>query len=161
MPVGGRPIGRSRKLILWIAGLTTAALCGLLLWGAGILNVPTQHVAMPPANASPEEVVRVYLAAQNAGDVGTMNAMVVDDHMRHSRSAGRWVVTDIDISPAMAEGLQGTRAEGWTQAVHVDVSFFTRRAPDITIQQGVRQPWGYLLVRNTDSERWRIIDQGI
>ena len=109
---GGRPIGRSRKLILWIAGLTTAALCGLLLWGAGILNVPTRHVAMPPANASPEEVVRVYLAAQNAGDVDTMNAMVVDDHMRHSRSAGRWVVTDIDIWPAMAEGLQGTRAEG-------------------------------------------------
>lgn len=160
MHVGGRPIGRSRRPILWIAGLATATLCGLLLWGTGVFNLPTQHVAMPPASASPEDVVRVYLAARNAGDVDTVNAIVVSDYMRLSRSDRRWVVGDIDISPATTEGLRGTRAEGWTQAVRVEVTFMTRQAPDMTIAEGATA-WGYLLVRNADSERWRIIDQGI
>jgi hypothetical protein len=115
---------------------------------------------MPPANASPEDVVRVYLTARNAGDVDTVNAIVVHDYMRLSRSDRRWVVGDIDISPATPEGLQGTRAEGWAQAVRVDVNFTTRQAPDMTIPVGPTA-WGYLLVRNADSERWRIIDQGI
>jgi hypothetical protein len=46
-------------------------------------------------------------------------------------------------------------------AVHVPVTFHTTHAPDISIPDDEGMFWGYILVRNKDTDPWRIIDRGV
>ena len=151
----GRPV-RSRWLSAGLAVLLVVAV-GLWLRSTG----PTERVPLPPVGASPEQVVGTYLEAMNAGDVDTINALVVSDYLQRSRSDSRWTVTDITIHSAQPESLTNSAAEGWSQAVNVPVTFRTTHAPDISIPDDEEMYWGYLLVRNKDTDPWRIIDQGV
>ncbi len=151
---------RRGALALWIVPLAATILVILFLVGRNTTE-PTRQVAMPARDAAPEQVVRSYLDAQNAGDITTMNALVVGDEMRHSQSDRRWIVSDVKIHQVTPDNSIGTLAENWRQSVRVDVSFHTQRSPDMSIPEDEDMVWGYWLVRQSDSEAWRLVSQGM
>lgn len=139
-------------VILIVAGLGTA-------W---VLTGPTRHVPVPPRSATPEEVVRTYLEASNAHDVATMNALTAGNAPRESRFRRTWIVGDVKTYPAAPESAAGgSAAEGWRQAVRVDVDMHMVKGDDMNMPDHTDAYWGYILGRQTSSERWRIIDQGV
>jgi hypothetical protein len=155
-----RPVaGRKFRARSFSGALVVLLLLVAVLWLRS--TDPAEHVAMPPAGASPEHVVQTYLRAMNAWDVETLNALVVGDHLRRSRFDSRWTVSGISIDSATPESVTGSAAEGWAQAVRVPVTFRTTHAPDVSISEGEEMPWGYILVRQDDAHPWRIIEQGM
>ncbi|NAZ74348.1 hypothetical protein GTQ99_02765 [Kineococcus sp. T13] len=62
------------------------------------------------------------------------------------------------MSAAMVESTTGTAAEGHAQAVFVPVTFDLRGGDEST-PDGTTS-WGYVLVRDSGSEVWRIADSG-
>ena len=124
---------------------------------------PWAQVDVPPADASPQQVVLAYTQAESAHDLGTMHEISEDDALVPS-----WIdvllmrgprFTDITVDEPRRHDTQGTRAEDWRQATFVPVEMTVTKGSDGGFSDG-RQHWGYVLVRNADDEPWRIIDQG-
>lgn len=123
---------------------------------------PWDQVDVPPDSASPQDVVQAYLEASASKDRSTIEALVIDDIMVPSWSdllLGRGAAVDHVRIKAPVRDRRG-EARTYQQGVYVPV--------DLTVTDGASdgfsdgpQTWGYLLVRNADTEPWRIIDQGV
>lgn len=152
-----RPGGRRR----WVAVALGAALV-VAVGTAGVLTAPTAHVRVPAATASPEQVVRTYLAASSAHDVATMNALSAGDRFqRASRFRPTWMVSKVRTFAPTADGGPGSAWTGWHQVVNVSVDMFVLKGHDLNFPDHTPATWGYILARQSDRDPWRIIDQGV
>lgn len=142
-------------MLLALVLLVAVAVGGLWLWGR-----PRAHVAMPTAATSPENVVRSYVRALDARDFATSNALgpYGDDHWWSLRAP---TITGIKVQSVRAMSAQDrsySRAKEWKQGVEVDTS--ANFADWGGIDDGHDQPWNYILVRNSSTDPWRILDWG-
>lgn len=127
---------------------------------AGCVCVPSRHeVAMPPANAIPQEVVAVWLEAMTAKDSETALALMVpgEDHsMEFEHSQGpfkNW----IDISGLeVGEPYEGIDCEPGEQCVRVPVSF-KLCAHEFT---GDGDPWTHPFTLQNEGGRWLVKGYG-
>lgn len=126
-----------------VAGLAAAG-CG----GASHAGAPS----MPPADASPEDVVRAYVRAINAHDCTTARALAAgaDAWCGHS------TLDDLRITGTTDRTREGRPTEKVTQVL-VE---FTLHGGDASMGEG-RHGWGYLLDRSGPRGAWRIHDQGV
>lgn len=120
----------------------------VLLAGAGCARVAT-----PAPAASPEDVVRAYVAAVNAKDCSTAKELAPG-------SAGQWCghvrLDDLQVTGTSDEAHEGDPSR---QVKHVSVQF-TLHGGDGSMGEG-RNGWGYLLDRTGPDGAWRIDDQGM
>jgi hypothetical protein len=161
---------RNRRRALTAVGAVLIALASI---GVGTtvqaLDDRTTVSSQPlPASATPEEVIRAFVAAENARDKTTALSFVTPRHAESMlRSQGGPFgdsgpfglrrgkpITDLRLDPPDSEYPRsggGSMADGWQQAVLVRATYQ---------RDGTRTLWGYLLVRNTTTERWTIADEG-
>lgn len=143
---------------LAIAAVLLFAVASALWWGTS----PRPHVSVPPTSASPEQVVRAYLAASNAHDVDTMNALVEGDRAgRESRFQPTWTMREVKVSPATPDSWIGDANTTYPEVVHVDVDMHMLKGHDMNFPDDTDTYWGYILGRRSSADPWRIVDQGV
>jgi hypothetical protein len=131
--------------------------------GTLLALAPARQVPVPADDAAPDLVVRAYLDALDAHDLDTARALLTPERRAAvEQSRGNWFVNlrsvrNVRLAPPVDTPYgQG----GYRQAVRVpaklDVTLFFEPAED---DQGTFT-WGFVLVRNTPSEPWRIADEG-
>lgn len=140
------------------------AIGGLWLWGR-----PRASVAVPGPSVSPAQFVRTYARALNERDYSAAKTMLVGD--RVGVGASWWTlhgpqITDISVTRVGSNATRGQCDPGggldeWKQCLDVGTTATFRNWSGITYDgKAERTIWSYYLVRNSDSERWRIIDWG-
>jgi hypothetical protein len=156
--------GRRRRIRTRVLSVTTGV---VVLAGLGV-NAATSGVSWPwtststttvaaAVNDHPEQVVRNYLAARQAGD----NARAYDDYWvsgtgaRINVTSEPLVVDEIDVGTAQPQPSDPVTA-GWQQAVTVPVTLRWNTGPDL-ITGKTPITLKVVLVRNTDQEPWRIV----
>lgn len=152
--------GRQRRLWLTVPLVLLAIAAAFVL----MRLQPWNQVDVPPDSASAEEVVAAFVAARNAHDTGTMRALLIDDGSVPSLVdvlMGRTTqFDDVVIKSPTGWDTRGTNLGQWNQVTHVPIEMTVENGPASGFSDG-RQQWGYVLVRNSDSEPWRIADQGV
>ncbi len=130
--------------------------------------VATSAARLPGSDATPLQVVESYVAALNARDLTTARALVSPDRARRIESTqGGWfgfgTISDLRLSgPPRPEEPVNSQAQGYTFAVFVPVTLVASATGDLwglPPEEGP-MPWGYLLARNDERERWVIVDEG-
>ncbi len=143
-------------LLLVTAGLAAAALTAC---GGSPGDTTSPESAAVGAATSPEDVVRAYLGALQEHDEPTATSLTTQPYAgRDDWAADPPSIENVEVSAAMVESTTGTAAEGHAQAVFVPVTS-DLRGGDGTMPGGSTS-WGYVLVRDSDSEAWRIADAG-
>jgi hypothetical protein len=143
----------------------------IVVAAAGLVSVVLTACGGPPgdtsrsasatvgAATSPEDVVRSYLAALQEHDESAATALTTQPYAgRDDWAADPPRIEDVEVSAAVPESTTGTAGEGHAEAVFVPVTFDLRGA-DETMPDGPTS-WGYVLVRDSDSEAWSIADAG-
>lgn len=135
-----------------------AALVGVvLLLAIGAYEARRADVPVPPVTASPEEVVRAYVAAIDAGDRGTQRALSTPEHDAFVAEFHEDVISvrDLRVRPTIIESAPGR----WPQVAWIGVRYDLRKNPRFW---RVRhdQIWGYQLVRRAPGERWLVDGEG-
>ena len=140
---------------------------GLLAAGliaAAIAILPTRQtedVPVPPRSASAQEVAETYMAALNAHDCGTANDLWVG----RNNGADYWCgnvgsLSGASVTTVIPESRQGAMAN--QDVVNVRVRFdldWRWLHDDGSFPEGDAR-WGYLMVRSSDTEPWRIFGEG-
>lgn len=129
-------------------------------------STTTSAAAPPPASASPQTVVRAWIAAVVAGDEGAGRALSTPVFADADRSAGAagWFANVLTISdlqvgaPAPVHGLASNA--DFAQVVVVPVAFQLEQKKEFAFRDGAVQ-WGFVLVRDRAGQRWRINEQGL
>ena len=114
-----------------------------------------EQVPMPPDDASPTEVATAYVQALAAKDCDTAHALRLSGD---GGWCGKVTVSDYSVKDPVPDGPGGV-SEQYRQGVYVPVEF-TTRGGDISLPDG-RRTWGYVMVRDSDTEPWRIADEGV
>lgn len=141
-----------------VVALLSAGGVGAVWWWTS----PRGDVPVPPTAASPEQVVRAYLAASNAHDVDTMNALVAPERQGStSRFDPTWTMDDVRISPPTPDTWIGDENTTYSEVVHVDVQLHMIKGHDLNFPDDSDTYWGYLLGRRSPADPWRIVDQGV
>lgn len=148
---------------LGLAIIVLAGVLGLWLWGK-----PREMVALPSSATSPAGVVRTFAKALNDRDLSAAKKVVIGDKV--GVDAGWWslhgprveglriVRTGPVISGAQCESKAAAR---WKACVQVDTEATFKHVEGVTKgSKPHHEPWSYYLVRNTSSQRWRILDWG-
>ena len=154
---------RPGRLTTLVAGVSVLALAGAV----GYLLLPprqTDTISLPPPDASPEQVVTVYLDALNAHDCDTAEALMTAGA---EGSARAWCddvasLTDVDVEGHVLERPEYSGHSDPEEVVYVPVTFDLTWRPlhdDGSLAEGPTT-WGYLLVRDADGSPWRIFGQG-
>ena len=124
----------------------------------------TSDVAVPAPDATPEQVVTAYLAAVDAHDCDTAEALMVD---RADGGTTSWCedvarLTAVDVRDH--HGDVGARARRWGgDVVDVPATFtldWRLFHGDGSLEEGTTT-WGYVLARDSADSPWRIVDQGV
>lgn len=147
-----------RRTFALVAGalvLLVAAAVGYLL----LLPRQTGDVAVPPPDATPEQVVTAYVGALNAHDCDTAEAVMAEGAKDSGRS---WCddvarLTHVDVHDHFTES-----ESDHAVVVNVPVTFDLTWRPfhdDGSMDEGATT-WGYRLVRDSEHSPWRIFDQG-
>jgi len=155
---------RSGRLIALVASALVVAGAAT---AANLLLPPrqTSDVAEPAPDATPEQVVTVFLEALNAHDCGTAKA-VVSESAKESvwswceRVAG---LTSVDVGDHVTQRAEYSGRVAPEEVVYVPVEFDLSWRPlrtDGSMDEGPTT-WGYLLVRDSPDSPWRIFDQGV
>lgn len=151
-------LGRRRASVVAPAVLAPLAVVAAVWWGTS----PRPEVPVPPPSATPEQVVRAYLAASTAHDVDTMNALVDGDGVRRaSRFDATWTVRDVRTSPPVPDTWIGDENPAYAEVVHVDVDLHILKGHDLNFPDDTDRYWGYMLGRRSPTGPWRILEQGI
>ncbi|MBK7624342.1 MAG: hypothetical protein IPJ14_17185 [Kineosporiaceae bacterium] len=139
---------------------------GLTLVVVAVVNwAPARiDIADPAPSASPEQVVEVYLTAVTARDFATANRLTLGDRFRYSRLDRAPRYLELRVGPAQnlkpGDPTDGqSSADAFAQAARVPVSFHLHGGD--TSQTDGPTEFGYLVVRNDDSEPWLIVDSGV
>ena len=157
------PSARCRRLV---GGRRAAGpVVALLLAGAAAVwwgTSPRPEVPVPPRTADPQQVVQAYLAASNAHDVDTMNALTAVDRVRPlSRFDPTWTLRDLEVSPPVPDPWIGDANTTYAEVVHVDVELHIIKGHDLNFPDDTDTYWGYILGRRSAADPWRIVDQGV
>lgn len=154
---------RSRIVATGVGALVLLALAAV----AAYLLPPRQtgDVAVPPAEATPEQVVRAYLDALNAHDCETAQAVSTDVAAASAKSWCEHVaaLTNIDVRQQTTGRPKDSGLPASDHVADVAVSFDLKWRPlhnDGSMDEGPT-PWGYLLMRSSSDAPWRIFDQGL
>lgn len=152
---------------IFAIGAGALALLALAAVAAYLLLPPrqTSDVAVPPADATPEQVVRAYLEALNAHDCETAQAVSTDTAKDGAKSWCEHVdsLTNIDVRKHVPGRSEDSGVPARDQVADVAVSFNLKWRPlhnDGSMDEGPT-PWGYLLVRTAADAPWRIFNQGL
>jgi hypothetical protein len=94
---------------------------------------------------------KTYLTAQHAAEV----AAETDSWFFNIRS-----ITNVVVGPDAPRGAFGGPATGYSQIVQVGVRFILAQYHAESMANGVND-WSYILVRNSDHDRWLIADEGM
>ncbi|MGH3333851.1 MAG: hypothetical protein ACRDPJ_21370 [Nocardioidaceae bacterium] len=157
----------ARRSFRWIIAGTAVALLAAGGLAAVLLDdEPRRHVAMPATDATPADVVRAYVDALDAHDFDTAGRLLTSESVEQVRDT--WFedvdrITDVQIGTTRAEEPRWTGHDEDEQVMRVPVTFDLRWRllhNDGSLQEGPTA-WGYLLVRGSDAEPWRIFDQGM
>jgi len=123
----------------------------------------TADIAVPVGDATPEQVVTAYLAALDAHDCDTAQTLAPED----GEATRGWCrdlagLSEVEVGDHRRERPRWSGRSRDEQVAHVPVSFFAdwRRFSDRSMEESV-VTWGYRLVRGSDDDPWRIVDQGM
>lgn len=139
--------------------ISPLAFIGLFGTSAYSKRDPTKRedVAIPPADAQPDEVVRAYASAVPQRDGKTDRRISTGLFLKREPSVPdspfcNWTSTSrITVSePEEIEFQEGEHKH----AVHAGVRFRTARLREIFMKNGYAV-WGYVLVRYQENDRWR------
>jgi hypothetical protein len=124
----------------------------------------SSDVAVPAQKATPEQVVRAYLAALNAHDCSAARAMSIEDAKDSTKVWCRDVASlaDVTVKDHFAERPSWSGHPASVQVARVPVDFNLDWRPfhnDGSLAEG-KTAWGYLLERPSTDAPWRIFDQG-
>lgn len=118
------------------------------------------NVPLASKSADPASVVRAFVAALSARNIDTAKRMMTPTEAeRVARSPDSWFTNVKSIKNLSMEKSQPDRRSGHRQAVFVPVEFDLQQRQMTSMPNG-RTVWGYVLVRDTDSDPWLIDDQG-
>jgi hypothetical protein len=150
-------------LSLLVVGGGVMAAKAMLFGGSACDESLVRRVPAPPETAPPETVVRSYLDAVMAHDKATVRELTVPSFYDHEQSTHPsafcvWKsISALEIAPAYPDTYE---RGGYRRVVNVLVDFVVKSRDPAAFHDG-RRPWGYLLVRNSSAERWKIIDEGL
>jgi hypothetical protein len=114
-------------------------------------------VEVPPAEASPTQIVRAYLDAIQAGNCTVLSQLATRNQAERAWCGRGLTVSQITIGdPQPDPGSIASRE--FEQAVYVPVRLDVQGGAD-SVEPGLRD-WGYVLVRDAPVQRWRIADEG-
>ncbi|WP_146211232.1 hypothetical protein [Quadrisphaera granulorum] len=134
---------------------------GLVLSGCG----GSASASAPPEDASPPQVVRAYLDAIQAGDddaaaaVSTPGYADSDPWQHGSDPRLRDVSVSADSTPYDTAS-SPPALQAWEQVRYVTVTL-TVTGDGSGFSTDVPSGWGYVLVRHTDADPWRIAEAGV
>lgn len=151
-----------------LIALAVAVSVALVATTAAYLLLPprqTGDVALPPREASPEDVVAAYLKAVNAHDCDAAAALMAPGA---EGQATAWCedvasLTDVDVRDHVTERPGDSGHAAPDEVAHVPVTFDLSWRPfhdDGSMSEGATT-WGYLVVRSSADSPWRIADQGV
>jgi hypothetical protein len=129
-------------------------------------STPAQHVALPPADASPQDVVRAYVAALNAHDLDTAKRMLTARRAAVVASTqDGWFtnlvsITDLTVADPVPRAAADLSRQDYREVTYLPVEFTLRQRHAESMPDG-HTGWGFTLVRNSDTERWLIDDEGV
>ena len=121
----------------------------------------------PPAGATPAMVVRAYVSALDAGDEAAARRLMTPRFLRLvDGQTGGWFtnvesIRDLRVGRPIlvTRGLTSTRRH--RRVVYVPVEFdLTMENPSLSGFLNGPNHWGYVLVRDTPDERWRVDEDG-
>lgn len=137
-----------RSLTLVVAVSVVAGLTTGWLWAR-----PSDQVSLPGPEATPAQVVEAYIAALNARDFDTSNALVDGGGLpTYSRLDRAPTYDDLRIVEVVG-------GEGREEA-YVRVTFVYDGNGDFSLADGPTD-WGYVVRRATPYEAWRVVDAGV
>jgi hypothetical protein len=114
-------------------------------------------VEVPPADASPAQVVEAYLEAIQVGNCTVLSQLATRNQAERAWCGKGLTVSRITIGdPVPDPGSIASRE--FEQAVYVPVRFDVQGGAD-SVESGMRD-WGYVLVRDAAVQQWRIADEG-
>jgi hypothetical protein len=112
---------------------------------------------VPPPGAAPTEVVQAYLEALRLGDCSALGRLATRNQAERAWCGKGLTISDVTIGTA--EGDPGSIARSdFEQAVFVPVRLNVQGGAD-SVTSGMRD-WGYVLVRDSNVQRWRVADEG-
>ena len=155
---------RPGRLIALLVAVIVVAIGALVTY---LLLPPRQtgEVALPPATATPEEVVTTYLDALTAHDCDTARAVTTSEARAAAES---WCddvssLSDVDVHDHLTERPRDSGHTAPDEVADVAVSFDLDWRPlhgSISMEEGPTT-WGYQLVRESPDSPWRIFGQGV
>lgn len=150
----GRLIAHVASVLVLVAAATVAYL----------LLPPRQtgDVAVPAPHATPEQVVTAYLDALKAHDCDTAEAVMAEGAKDKSWCEKVATLTGVDVKHHVMEPPEYSGRTAPEEVANVPVAFNVNWRPlrnDNSMDEGPTT-WGYLLVRDSASSPWRIVDQG-
>jgi hypothetical protein len=154
---------RPGRVIVFVVAMYVVAVAAT----AAYLLLPAQqtaHIAVPPRDASPGQVVAAYLAALNAHDCGTAEALMTADAEGRAKSWCEDVASlkSIDVADHFTEPQKDPSRSASREVANVPVTFnlsWRLFHNDGSMAEGPTM-WGYRLVRESADSPWRISDQG-
>lgn len=111
-------------------------------------------VEVPPADASPEQVVRTYLDAVQAGNCTVLSQLATRNQAERAWCGKGLTISRITIGKSVPDP-GSVVSRDFEQAVYVPVQLDVQGGTD----SGMRD-WGYVLVRDAPVQQWRIADEG-
>jgi hypothetical protein len=123
----------------------------------GLVLSSCAKVDVPPAGASPVQVVRAYLDAIQAGNCTVLSQLATRNQAERAWCGRGLTISHITIGdPVPDPGSIASRQ--FEQAVYVPVRLDVQGGAD-SVESGMRD-WGYVLVRDSAVQQWRIADEG-
>jgi hypothetical protein len=114
-------------------------------------------VDVPPAAASPVEVVRAYLDAIQSGNCTVLSQLATRNQAERAWCGRGLTISHITIGDPVPDP-GSIASKSFEQAVYVPVRLDVEGGAD-SVEPGMRD-WGYVLVRDADVQQWRIADEG-
>lgn len=143
--------------------------CGTVSTGATPVStaaaLQSTRASVLSASATPEQVVRMYVQALDAHDIARAKTLLTSAHAQEVEGEqDSWFtnvvhISDLRLSEPVPEDGQGTLAQGYSQVIFVPVEFTVTLKAQESMSNG-HTVWGYLLARNSDAQRWAIVDEG-
>ena len=158
--------GSSKPAVQRLArrGLVLALAIALLVGAGYRINLQTKAIPVPPAQASPDEVVLAYVEAYNHRDFNTMKTIYPSGQSAFSRFRAMGTIRDVRVTeshPATAADLSGTFPEPGNSyyRVQLALTYTGLTGSDLGYQPGPNG-WTYRLERPDATHPWTITDHG-